>query len=79
MAKTNGTLKILGVIAGILMLIGGWVYAGIMSGYTRRIETLEVKADDNRNDINDLLIWRAHEEEWFKSINEKLDKLNKVH
>ena len=78
--KSNGTtLKILGVAMGLVVLVAGWVYAGIMSGYTHRINTIEVNDKVQDIDIINLKILQARQDEQNKTIIEKLDKLIKGH
>ena len=80
MSQNNGTsLKIIGWVLGVLMMVGGWLYAGMMASFTKRVEALEQRADHNASNIMELMIWKSKEEEWFKNISEKLDILMKQH
>ena len=79
MTENKAWLKIIGwVLAGAFM-VAGWIYAGIMSGYTARIVRLEATAEINRTDIRALQLQSVRFEEMFKSINEKLEVLIQAH
>ena len=78
--RPNGTtLKVLGIVMGLIVLVAGWVYAGIMSGYTHRINTIEVNDKTQDMDIINLKILQARQDEQNKTIIEKLDKLIEKH
>jgi len=81
MINGNGKnwIKIVGWLVAGALAVAGWVYAGIMSGYTARIIRLETEQAISRSDIKALQLQEARFEEMFKSINEKLGVLIDQH
>ena len=81
MINGNGKnwIKIVGWLVAGALAVAGWVYAGIMSGYTARIIRLETEQAISRSDIKALQLQEARFEEMFKAINEKLNVLIDQH
>ena len=72
-------VKVLGIIFGILVMIGGWVYGGLQSAAVHRIEVVETKIEKHETRINTNERGLAVIEVQLKEINKKLDTLLSQH
>jgi hypothetical protein len=73
------TMKILGIVFGILMLIGGWVWGSLNYAAVHRIDVVEAKLEKHDTRINANERALAVIETQLKEINKKLDKLLDQH
>ena len=73
------TMKVLGIIFGVLILIGGWVWGSLNYAAVHRIDTVEQKVEKHDTRLNNHDTSLAVIETQLKEINKKLDKLLDQH
>jgi F0F1-type ATP synthase membrane subunit b/b' len=69
------TMKVLGIIFAVLILIGGWVWGSLNYAAVHRIDTVELKVDKHETRLGEHDTSLAVIETQLKEINKKLDKL----
>jgi len=72
-------VKVLGIIFGILVTIGGWVYGGLQAAAVHRIEVVETKIEKYEERINTNERGLDVIEVQLREINKKLDTLLSQH
>ena len=69
------TMKVLGIIFGVLMLVGGWVWGSLNYAAVHRIDAVEQKVEKHGIRLSNHDTSLAVIETQLEEINKKLDKL----
>jgi phage shock protein A len=68
-------MKVIGIICGVLMLLGGWVWGSLNYAAVHRIDTVEQKVEKHETRLGAHDTSLAVIETQLEEINKKLDKL----
>lgn len=79
MESNKAWFKIIGWVLAGAIAVAGWIYAGIMSGYTARIVKLETETNNLQVDVQAIQMQSVRFEEMFKTMNSKLDVIIAQH